>query len=77
MQPLACWDCGLESSWGNKCLSRVIVVCCQVEVSASDWSPVQMSPTECGVSNEWDCEAPKKGGQDPESDRSATKTKYE
>jgi hypothetical protein len=30
----------------------VSVVCCQVEgeVSASSWSLVQMSPTECGVS---------------------------
>ena len=26
------------------------VVCCQVEVSASGWSLVQRSPTECGVS---------------------------
>jgi hypothetical protein len=26
------------------------VVCCQVEVSASDWSLIQRSPTECGVS---------------------------
>jgi hypothetical protein len=28
----------------------VSVVCCQVEVSASGWSLVQRSPTECGVS---------------------------
>ena len=28
------------------------VVCCQVEVSAMDWSLIQGSPTECGVS-EW------------------------
>jgi hypothetical protein len=26
------------------------VVCCQVEASASGLSPVQRSPTECGVS---------------------------
>jgi hypothetical protein len=32
-------------------LSLVSVVCCQVEVSASGWSLVQRSPTECGVSN--------------------------
>jgi hypothetical protein len=25
-------------------------VCCQVEVSATSWSLVQRSPTECGVS---------------------------
>ena len=33
------------------------VVCCYVEVSGSDWSPVQRSPTECVVSNEGDREA--------------------
>jgi len=32
------------------CLSVVNVVCYQVEVSASDWSLVQRSSTECGVS---------------------------
>jgi hypothetical protein len=32
------------------CLSLVSVVCCQVEVSATSWSPVQRSPTDCGVS---------------------------
>jgi hypothetical protein len=26
------------------------VVCCQVEVSATDWSLVQRSPTDCGAS---------------------------
>jgi hypothetical protein len=26
------------------------VVCCQVEVSASGWSLVQRSPTDCGAS---------------------------
>jgi hypothetical protein len=35
---------------GHGCLSRVSVVCCQVEVSASDWPLVQRSPTDCGVS---------------------------
>jgi hypothetical protein len=25
-------------------------VCCQVEVSATDWSLVQRSPTDCGAS---------------------------
>jgi len=28
----------------------VIVVCCQVEVSATGWSLVQRSPTDCGAS---------------------------
>jgi hypothetical protein len=32
------------------CLSVVSVVCCQAEVSASGWSLVQRSPTDCGVS---------------------------
>jgi hypothetical protein len=31
-------------------LSFVSVVCCQVEVSATDWSLVQRSPTDCGAS---------------------------
>jgi hypothetical protein len=31
-------------------LSVVSVVCCQVEVSAADWSLVQRSPTDCGAS---------------------------
>jgi hypothetical protein len=31
-------------------MSVVSVVCCQVEVSATSWSLVQGSPTECGVS---------------------------
>jgi hypothetical protein len=32
------------------CLSVVSVVCCQLQVSVTGWSPVQRSPTECGVS---------------------------
>jgi hypothetical protein len=35
---------------GRGCLSLGNIVCCQVEVSASGWSLVQRSPTECGVS---------------------------
>jgi hypothetical protein len=31
-------------------MSVVSVVCCQVEGSATSWSFVQRSPTECGVS---------------------------
>jgi hypothetical protein len=45
LRPLACWDCGRES------LSFVSVVCCQAEFSASGWSLVRTSPTECGVYN--------------------------
>jgi len=35
---------------GHGNLSLVSGVCCQVEVSASGWSLIQRSPTECGVS---------------------------
>jgi hypothetical protein len=40
----------------------VSVVCCQVEVSASGWSLVQRSPTDCGVSKKCNREASKLGG---------------
>jgi hypothetical protein len=40
-----------NSRLGHGCLSVVSVVCCQVEVSATGWSLVQRSPTECGVSD--------------------------
>jgi hypothetical protein len=49
------------------CLSLVSVVCCQVEVSATSWSLVQRSLTECGVSKKCDREASKKlGGIGPQ-----------
>ena len=35
---------------GHESLSVMIVVCCQVEVSETDWSLVQRGPTDCGVS---------------------------
>jgi hypothetical protein len=41
--------CG-RSLTGIVGLSLVSVVCCQVEVSATSWSLVQRSPTDCGVS---------------------------
>ena len=41
---------GSNSSGGHGCLSVVSVVCCQVEVCASDRSPIQRSPTDCVVS---------------------------
>jgi hypothetical protein len=59
LQPLACWDCEFESHKGHGCLSLVSVVCFHVEASALGWSLIQSSPTECGVSNECDCEASK------------------
>jgi hypothetical protein len=44
----------------------VRVVCCQVEVSATSWSLVQRSPTDCGVSQMCDREAStKRGGPVP------------
>jgi len=48
--PLACWDWGFEFSQWHGCLSRVIIVCCQLGVSVLGISLVQRSPTECGVS---------------------------
>ena len=50
MRPLPCWDCGFESRRGHGYLSFVSVVRCQVEVSATSWSLLQMSPTDCGAS---------------------------
>ena len=44
------WDCGFESRREHWYLSHVSVGSCQVEVSASGWSPVQRSTTECGMS---------------------------
>ena len=48
--PLAYWDRGFESHRGHGYLSIVSVVCCQVEVSATSWSLVQRSPTDCAAS---------------------------
>ena len=48
LRPLNCWDRGFEFHRGHGCLSLVSVVC-QVEDSASCWSLIQRSPTECGV----------------------------
>jgi hypothetical protein len=39
-----------KSHRGHGCLSLVSFVCCHVEVSATGWSLVQRSPTDCGVS---------------------------
>ena len=51
------WVCGLSLAGivhsnlaGHVYLSLLSVVCCQVAVSASGWSLVRRSPTECGVS---------------------------
>ena len=47
---LACWACGFESHRWYGYLSVVSVVWCQLEVSATDRSLVQRSPTDCGAS---------------------------
>ena len=60
------WPCGLRRrsaaarllrSWVRIPLGAwmfvVNVVCCQVEFSASSWSLVQRSPTDCGASCVW------------------------
>jgi hypothetical protein len=39
-----------QSHRGHRCLSAVCVVFCQVKVSATSWSLVQRSPTDCGAS---------------------------
>ena len=49
------WFCGLSlagNSGSNPAggMNVCLACCCQVDVSASDWSLVQRSPTECGVS---------------------------
>jgi hypothetical protein len=49
-RPLTCWDRGFESHQGHGYLSVVCVMCCQAEVSATSWSLVQRSPTDCGAS---------------------------
>ena len=42
-----------KSAPGHRCLFVVSVVCWQVEVSATCRSLVQRSPTDCGVSTEY------------------------
>jgi hypothetical protein len=49
-----------KSRLGHGCLSVVSVVCCQVEVSATGWSLVQRSLTECGVSKKYVIVKPRK-----------------
>ena len=42
---------------GHGSLTLVNAVCCEVEVSATVWTFLQRSPTDCGVFNECDTEA--------------------
>jgi hypothetical protein len=51
------------------CLSLVSVVCCQVEVSATGWSLVQRSATECGVFQVCDRETSGKKSRRPRPPR--------
>jgi hypothetical protein len=51
VRPPACSDCGFESRGSmNVCLLWVMCVVRYREGSATGWSHVQRSPTECGVS---------------------------
>jgi hypothetical protein len=52
---ISCWDFGSESRRGHGCLSRVSVVSCQVEISATRPSLMQRNPSACGTS-EYDSE---------------------
>jgi hypothetical protein len=56
-----------KSCLGHGCLSLVSVVSCQVEVSVTNWSLVQRSSTECGVSKKvWSWNLEKWGGLGPQ-----------
>jgi hypothetical protein len=46
---LTYWDCGFEYCCGAW-ICLLWVLCYQLQVSASGWSLIQRSPTECGVS---------------------------
>ena len=35
LRPLACWNCGLKCRQGERSLSRLSVMCCQIVVPAS------------------------------------------
>jgi hypothetical protein len=56
LRPLTCWNRGCESLLEHGYLFLLSVVCCQVQVSASGWSPVQSSHTKCCMS-ECGCQA--------------------
>jgi hypothetical protein len=49
----------------HESFSVTFVVCCQVEVSATSWSLVQRSPTDCGASLCVIKKAPRRGGHSP------------
>jgi hypothetical protein len=64
--PLAYCDRGFEYHRRYGCLSVVCVMCCQVEVSATSWSLVQKSLTNCDASV---CVIKKSSGQGGHSPR--------
>jgi hypothetical protein len=45
LQPFTCWECGYESHQEHGFLSVVSVV----RISATSWSLIQRSPTDCGL----------------------------
>jgi hypothetical protein len=45
-RPLDCWECGFETRRWHRYLSFVSVVCCELEVSATDRFLFQRSPIE-------------------------------
>jgi len=47
LRPLAFWHCWFELCQQHGCLSLVIDLCCQVEVTARGRLLVQRSPAEC------------------------------
>jgi hypothetical protein len=55
IRSLACWDCGFKISAGGW-MSVVRVLCCQADVSVLGRLLVQSSPTDCGVSSEFNLE---------------------
>jgi len=58
--------CGFEFRRGHGCISVMNIVCCQVEVSATSWSLIQRSPTECGVS---ECDLETSTNEEPRPSR--------
>ena len=65
LRPLFAAIVGTNPAGGMDVCLFLSVVCCQVEVSASAWSLVQRSPTECGVSNEYGREVSYVEARDP------------
>ena len=62
LQPLICRERGFESRRGHGWFLLWVLCVCQVEVSATSWSLVQRSPTDCGASLCVTSEPPEWGG---------------